>query len=116
VSFAAAPSIFEARTGTLAIAGLTFTASQARGCVVALSASSASFGPDGGTGGFTVSYGCTWRTLVEGGADWVRLTRGDRASGDGPVTFVVAPNPGPARSATLLVEDHDRFTIYQAGR
>jgi hypothetical protein len=53
---------------------------------------------------------------VEGGASWVTLTRGDRANGDGPVTFVVAPNPGPARSATLLVEDHDRFIIYQAGR
>jgi hypothetical protein len=116
VSFAVAPSIFEARSGTITVAGVVFTAAQARGCAVALSARSASFAPEGGTGAFTVYTACPWRTLVENGAGWVTLTRGDRANGDGPVTFTVAPNDGPPRSATLLVEDHDRFTIYQAGR
>jgi len=95
---------------------MVFTASQARGCGIALSATSASVGPDGGAGAFTVFTSCPWRTLVESGSSWVTLTRGDRANGDGPVTFVVAPNDGPPRTATLLVEDHDRFTIYQAGR
>lgn len=116
VQFLVEPSVYEARDGTLTIAGQNFRASQERGCKVELSATSASFGPEGGSGQFQVTTYCPWRTLVEGGANWVVLTRGDRANGSGPVSFTVAPNDGPARTATLLVEDHDRFTIYQAGR
>jgi hypothetical protein len=116
VSLIVASSVYVARTGTVSVAGLTFTASQARGCQVELSATSASFGPEGGSGSFQVTTYCPWRTLVEGGDGWMILTRGDRGNGSGPVWFTVAPNDGPARSATLLVEDHHRFTVYQGGR
>jgi hypothetical protein len=116
VSYAVASSIFEARSGIISVAGKTFTASQARGCVVSISATSASFSADGGSGGFQVMTSCPWNTVLVGGAGWVTLTRGGHGNGDGPVTFTVQPNDGPARSATLVVEDHFVFTINQAGR
>jgi hypothetical protein len=116
VQFYVERSYYDAREGTLSVEGQVFKVSQASGCFVELSATSASFGPDGGSGSFQVTTHCAWRTVVEGGANWVVLTRGDRANGSGPVTFTVAPNGGPARTATLVVEDKYRFTIHQSGR
>lgn len=116
VQFDVQESSFEPRSGRLTIAGHVFTASQASGCTLELSATSANFGPEGGAGGFQVTTDCRWKTLVEGGSGWVVLTRGDLANGSGPVAFTVAPNDGPARTATLVIEDKYRFTIHQAAR
>lgn len=116
VFFDVQQSSYEPRDGRLTIAGQVFTVKQASGCTIDLSATSVSFGPEGGAGSFQVTTDCRWKTLVEGGAGWVVLTRGDSGNGSGPVTFTVAPNDGSSRSATLVIEDKYRFRIDQAGR
>ncbi len=51
--------------------------------------------------GVQAASGCDW-TAVAGGASWIQVVRGS-GSGSGTAEFLVAANPGPARSATVTV-------------
>lgn len=51
--------------------------------------------------GVQAPSGCDW-TAVAGGASWIQVVRGS-GSGSGTAEFLVAANPGPARSATVTV-------------
>jgi hypothetical protein len=104
-----------ARTGTLAVAGRTFTVNQqgAASCTYALSSSSQSFAASGGSGsvGVSAGSGCTW--TATSAASWVAVAPASGA-GNGTVTYTVGANTGAARSATLTIGGRT-FSISQAG-
>ena len=70
-----------ARSGTLTIAGNTFTVTQALGCTYSISPSSTSVGSGGGGGtvSVTAGAGCTWTAVSN--ASWITVTGGSSGNG-----------------------------------
>lgn len=104
------------RTGTVTIAGQTFTVNQAAGgssCTYSLSPASASAASGGGAGSFSVvtTAGCAWTAVSN--AAWITVTGGASGSGNGTVSYTVAANTGSARSGSLTAADQT-FTVNQA--
>lgn len=100
------------RSGTLTIAGQTFTVNQANGCTYALSATSTNLLESGGTGSFAMitAVGCEWNAASTA-PDWLQTS--SVGSGPGPVTFTVDANVSTnTRSADLLVQGQT-FTVNQ---
>ena len=66
----------------------------------------------GGTGAFEVNTAenCPW-TAASNDA-WVHVTSGHSGSGDGTVGFSVDPNPGPARTGSIVAGGR-LFTVTQ---
>lgn len=83
-------------------------------CTYGISPASQSFTISGGTGGVdvTTSAGtCSWTAGTL--ANWITLSSGG-GTGNGRVTFTVAPNAGVVRSAIINVANQV-FTVTQAG-
>lgn len=106
-----------ARTGTLTVAGQTFTVNQAAGsCTYSISPTSANVNTNGATGSFnltTSTNSCPW-TASSSSPDWLTATP---ASGSGSTTirYTAAPNTGTAsRSASISVGGQS-FNVTQAG-
>jgi all-beta uncharacterized protein/BACON domain-containing protein len=102
------------RSGTVSIAGQTFTVTQEGGpCTFVVSPPSAAIGAAGGSGSFEVNTkdACPW-TAASNDA-WLRVTAGGNGAGDGTVGFSADPNPGPARTGTIVVGGKP-FTASQA--
>ena len=92
------------RSGTLTIAGHTFTITQdGAPCAFVLSPPSAALGAGGGAASFEVNTkdACPWTATSN--AVWLRVTAGGNGSGDGLVSVTADPNPGPARMGTIVV-------------
>lgn len=71
-------------------------------CSFTLSANSRAFGSDGGDGSVDVTTegGCSW--TVSGVPSWITITSGNGGSGDGSVSYTVAPNTNSSsRNATV---------------
>jgi uncharacterized protein DUF4082/Big-like domain-containing protein/N,N-dimethylformamidase beta subunit-like protein/purple acid phosphatase-like protein/all-beta uncharacterized protein/BACON domain-containing protein len=104
------------RVGTITLAGQTFTVTQAGvACTFSLSTSSANPSSAGGPGGFIVNAvpGCNWTATSNNG--WITLTGNASGTGDGSVTFSVAPYTNSAtRSGTISVGGRT-FTVNQTG-
>jgi hypothetical protein len=113
-TFTVAPNSGPARSGTISIAGQTFTVNQAGGCVYALSATSTNVPATGGNGSVNVTSGagCTWTAVSN--VPWITITSGSNGSGNGTVSFSVAPNTGIERSGTITIAGQT-FTVNQAG-
>ena len=94
-----------ARSGTLTIAGLTFTVTQAgAACTYTVAPLAQTIATAGGNGSVTVttSSGCSW--TAASGVPWITITSGATGTGNGTVTFSVAINTsGSPRSGTLTV-------------
>jgi hypothetical protein len=107
VDYSVAPNGGGARTGTLTVAGQTFTIDQAGApapCTFSIAPTSQNLSEAGGTGStdVTASMGnCTWTATSN--ADWIAVTSGASGRGNGRVDYSVAPNPGAARSGTISV-------------
>jgi predicted extracellular nuclease len=104
-----------ARTGTITIAGQTFTIMQAGAggnCTYSISPGNASFGMSGGTGSVSVSAmsGCGWTATSDVG--WISITSGSSGVGDGTVNYAVASNSGGRRSGTITIAGQV-FTVKQ---
>jgi hypothetical protein len=101
------------RSGTMTIAGQTFTVNQGSGCAFAISPGSASVPSTGGTGSIAVTTdaSCSW--TVNGATPWLTITSGASGSGNGKVDYKVDATTGAARSATLTIADQT-FTLNQA--
>lgn len=117
VGVVVAPNTGGARTGTLLIAGQTFTVVQEAGspsCTYALGASSAALPAAGGSGSVNVAAagGCGW--TASSTASWIVLTSGTTGSGDGLVSFTVAANTGSDRTGTIVAAGQT-FTVTQGG-
>ncbi|MEZ5352869.1 MAG: BACON domain-containing carbohydrate-binding protein [Bryobacteraceae bacterium] len=105
------------RTGTLTIAGGTYTVTQAGvACSYTLSSPSASHGAGGGGAGLSVIApgGCAWISVSDAPA-WITITSATMGSGNGNVSYFVAANPSPAQRTGTLTIAGKTFTVTQAG-
>jgi hypothetical protein len=88
-----------ARTGTLTIAGRTFTVSQGGTvtCTFSINRLRARFAAGGGGGSVrvTAGVGCGWTAVSN--APWVSIISGASGRGNGTVTYSVASNAGNRR-------------------
>ena len=104
------------RSGTLTIAGQTFTVTQAAvtvPCSYSLAPTQQAVGAAGGTGSTVVntSAACAW--TASSSASWITITSGGAGLGSGTVAFSVAGNSGSARTGTLTIGGQT-FTVSQA--
>ncbi len=116
VNYLVAPNASNFRTGTITVAGKTFTVTQTgQSCSYSISPTSKSFSASGGTGSVSViaPYGCTW-TATES-LDWVSITAGQSGNGNGTFSYSVSPNSDIAvRTGTITISGKI-FTITQNG-
>jgi len=116
VGYSVAANTGAARSGTLTVAGQTFTVNQAAvvtTCTNSLNPTSASIVAGGGSGtlNVTASSGCAW--TAQSNATWISIASGASGSGNGSLGYLVATNTGAARSGTLTVAGQT-FTVNQA--
>jgi hypothetical protein len=104
------------RTGTLTIAGQTFTVTQQAAtttCSYALDHASQSFGSAGGAGtpiAVKATAGCAWTATSSD--TWITVTPGS-GTGNGTVNYSLAANPnGTPRTGTLTIAGQT-FTVTQ---
>ncbi len=112
VNYSVAANSGPARTGTITIAGQTFTVNQGNGCSYVIAPTSTSVAAGGGSGSVTVTTatGCTW-TAASNDA-FITVTGGASGSGNGTVTYSVATNTGTARTGTITIAGQT-FTVNQ---
>jgi len=115
VTYDVAANTGPARTGTMTIAGQTFTVTQNDGCTYAISPTSATPGSGAGTGsvGVTSATGCTWTASVTTGGTWLSITSGSPGSGNGTVNYSYTANTGAARTGTITIAGQT-FTVTQS--
>jgi hypothetical protein len=111
VNYSVAASTIPVRTGTITVAGLTFTVTQDSGCAISLSPTKQNFSADGGSGivEVTTGGGCTWSAASN--APWINITSSGSES-SGAVFYSVAVNSGQARTGTLTIGGQT-FTVTQ---
>ena len=100
------------RSGTLTVAGKTFTVNQGEGCTFTLSPSSANVDDSGGTGSFNVqtASGCDW--TASSSVSWLTITAGSSGTGNGTVRYSATRNSGPPRNGTITAAGRT-FTVRQ---
>ena len=114
VGFSVAANTGVARSGTLTIAGETFTVNQAAApCTYGITPTSQSVGAAGGAGSVALSAngGCAWTATSND--SWITITSGASGNGSGSVEFSVTSTSGPARNGTLTIAGQT-FTVHQA--
>ncbi|HKE84419.1 MAG TPA: BACON domain-containing carbohydrate-binding protein [Vicinamibacterales bacterium] len=94
------------RTGTVTIATQKWTVTQRAfmpACTYSISPSSLTVGPASSTGtvSLTTADACSWTTVSS--AAWLIVTQGGSGSGNSVIAFIVSPNEGAARTATLTI-------------
>lgn len=114
VRIEAAPNTGAPRSGTVTIAGQTFTVEQASACAYTLSSEVLNVAAAGGTGtvDVTAAGGCAWTAQTN--VPWITITSGSSGSGTGRVAFTVAANTGPSRTGTITIAGRT-FTVTQGG-
>jgi len=104
VTISASANTGAARTGTLTIAGQTFTVTQAGSCATSLNPGNRVVATAGATGlsiAVTTATGCAWTATTSD--TWITITAGSSGDGNGSVTYSVAANAGPARTGTITI-------------
>ncbi len=92
-----------ARTGTITVAGQTFTVNQAGGCAYSLSPTNAAFSEAGGNGTINVFAGADCQYTAVSNNSFITITTGANGTGNGSVTFNVAANTGQSRTGTITI-------------
>jgi uncharacterized repeat protein (TIGR01451 family) len=116
VNYSVAPNTGLMRTGTITIAGQTFTVNQAGACLSTILPANSTIGAAGGTGAVTVNApeGCGW--TASSNAPWITINSGGSGSGSGTVDYSVAPNSGiTPRTGTMGIANQT-FTLTQLAR
>jgi hypothetical protein len=107
VGFTVVASSGGARTGTLTIAGQTFTVTQTASpppnCTFVVAPTSQSVAASGGPVTVTISAGSTCPWSATSNASWLTITSGASGTGDGTVSVTVASNSGPQRTGTVTI-------------
>ena len=106
LAYSFAANTGDSRTGTLTIAGQTYTVTQ-EACSYVVAPDTLKVDESGGARSVTVSTAstCTWRATS---ADsWITITGSASGTGNGTVTVSVARNTAKKRSGTLTVAGHD---------
>ena len=105
------------RTGTMTIAGRTFTVTQASpGCSFTLDSTNASFNAAGGSGSVTVSVNgsnCAWTATSNSG--FITITSGSSSGGNGTVNYAVAANTNSFPLTGTMTIAGQTFTVTQGG-
>jgi hypothetical protein len=115
VVFSVAANSGVGRTGTVTIAGQTFSVTQAAGCSYSINPVTYAIGAAGGAGppiAVSTDPGCAWSAASN--AAWLTISSGVTGSGSGTVAFTVAPNTGSARTGTLTIAGRV-LTLSQGG-
>lgn len=117
-NFSVAPNSTTAtRTGTIFIAGQSFTVTQTgQSCNYSISPTSQSLSASAGSGSINVTTGngCGW--TANSNANWLSITNGATGSGNGTVSFSAQANTSASgRQGTLTVAGQT-FTVNQAGQ
>jgi len=113
VGYSVAANTGGARTGTLTIAGLTFSFAQSAACTYQISPTSQTISASGGSGtrvSVTTASACQWSATSN--VPWITITSDTSETGNGHIDFNVAPNVGAARTGTLTIAGHT-FTVSQ---
>lgn len=104
------------RTGTLTIAGQTFTINQAGlNCFYTISPTSNSVNSNATSGSVSVTTqtGCAW--TASSNNSWITITSGSAGTGNGTVNYSVTANTSTnSRVGTLTIQGNT-FTVNQAG-
>jgi hypothetical protein len=108
------------RSGTLAIAGQTYTVEQASSapasCAYQVSPTSVAspIAAPGGSGSFNViaASGCGW--TAASGANWITFSGATTGSGNGGVSFAVAANTAASARSGVITVEGQTFTVNQA--
>ena len=114
VGFNVTANVGPARSGTITIAGRTFTVNQSANCSYSINPANAAIGSGGGAGpgiAVTATAGCAWTSSSN--AAWISVTSGSAGAGNGSVTFTVAANAGASRSGTVTIAGQT-LTVNQA--
>jgi hypothetical protein len=117
VGLSVAANTGPSRTGTVTIAGQTFTVTQAAApapvCAYALDDTGESMPAAGGTTtvGVTTTAGCAWTAASDD--PWITVTSGATGTGSGSVGLTIAENEGDARVGTVEIAG-ETFTVTQA--
>jgi all-beta uncharacterized protein/BACON domain-containing protein len=101
------------RTGTLTVAGKTFTVDQSGiPCSYTISPTTQTIAKAGGSGTVSVTTipGCSWTATSQD--SWIVVTGGGSGTGNGTVTYTVASNPGGSRKGTIKIAGKT-FTVQQ---
>ncbi|MGA9773839.1 MAG: BACON domain-containing carbohydrate-binding protein [Blastocatellia bacterium] len=103
------------RTGTLTIAGQTFTVNQSNlGCSYSLAPASNSFPSNGGNGSVTVTTlsGCVWKAISND--SWIIVSADGNTSGSGTASYTVEANTGGSRTGTITIAGQTHTVIQAA--
>ncbi|MEK6406223.1 MAG: SBBP repeat-containing protein [Acidobacteriota bacterium] len=114
VNYTVAPNPSNSRTGTMTVAGQTFTVNQASGCTFSIDHASSNFASAGGTDTVAVTASnasCNWAAFKSDA--WITITSGSSGTGNGTVAFSVAINNGAARTGIMTIAGQT-FTVNQA--
>ena len=112
MTFNVAANLGVARTGTLAVAGQTFTVNQTSGCTYSINPTEQSIGDEGGSGtpvAISAGAGCSW--TARSNESWITITEGTTGSGNGTVRFKVESH-NKKRKGTLTIAGRT-FTVEQ---
>jgi hypothetical protein len=111
----AANALTSARTGSVTIAGQTFSITQAGGCSFSISPNSLSITSAVRTGTVAVSTGpgCAWTT--SSGAPWITITSGAAGIGNGTTAYSIAANTTITPRTGIVTIAGQAFTVTQAG-
>jgi hypothetical protein len=105
-----------ARTGAVTVAGQTVSiAQQGQSCACTLLPAGRSFEAPGGTAAFdvTTAAACAWTSATT--APWLTLVSGQSGTGNGTVTYAVAPNTGASSRAASVTVGDAVHAVTQAG-
>ncbi len=115
VNYSVAVNNGASRSGTITVAGQTFTVNQsAAGCSFNISPNGQGFGPGGGSDSISVmaGAGCLWTAVSNN--SWIFITSGSSGNGNGTVNYSVGMNFGPDRIGSITVAGQT-FIVVQAG-
>jgi hypothetical protein len=115
VRFTVAANAGAPRSGTMTIAGRTFTVNQGQTCAFTLAPQSTTVPAGGASRTFDVqtTAGCAWAATSN--APWITITQNSGSgTGNGTVRIDVAANGGAPRSGTVTAGGAT-FTVNQAG-
>jgi hypothetical protein len=114
VAFTVGANVGPARTGSLTIAGRTFTVSQAALCTYALSKAGENVRANEGSASVNVTTmsACAWTATSN--SSWL-IVQSSGGTGNGQVTYNIRENTGGARIGSLTVAGY-LFRVEQDGR
>jgi hypothetical protein len=105
------------RTGTITIAGITFSVSQdGTSCSYSIAPTSQNVGPSASTNSVNVTAGagCPW-TATSNAPSFLNIKSGASGTGNGTVSYTIAANSTPAQRTGTLTIAGQTFTVTQTG-